>query len=79
LRDLDLEARLLRYPCSYMIDSAAFAGLPEPARKAIYDRLAAILTGGQTDSRYAHLSKSDRAAILEILGDTHPQGPWRGE
>src|SRR6185295_2155473 len=24
LRDLDLEARLLRYPCSYMVYSAAF-------------------------------------------------------
>ena len=34
LRQLDLTQRLLRYPCSYMIYTDAFDGLPDPARAA---------------------------------------------
>jgi hypothetical protein len=35
LRQLDLERRLLRYKCSYMIYSAAFNALPNEAKDAI--------------------------------------------
>ena len=70
LRELDLERRLLRYPCSYMIDSAAFASLPAPAKRAVYERISAVLEGRDTRAKYAHLSSADRMAILEILRDT---------
>lgn len=75
LRDLDLERRLLRYPCSYMIYSDAFAGLPDAVRMAIYSRIAEILEGNDGAAKHAHLSASDRAAILEILRDTIPGFP----
>ena len=39
LRDLDLQARLFKYRCSYMIYSPAFDALPPEARAAIYARM----------------------------------------
>ena len=39
LRQLDLNTRLLKYPCSYMIYSAAFDALPARAKSAVYRRL----------------------------------------
>src|SRR6185295_10874965 len=35
LRELDLKTRLLRLPCSYMINSESFTALPAPAKSAI--------------------------------------------
>lgn len=75
LRALDLERRLLRYSCSYMIHSAAFDHLPNSARSAVYHRLAAILTAREPPARYSHLSPDDRRAILEILRETKPDWP----
>lgn len=39
LRELDLQTRLLRYPCSYMIYSDAFNSLPSKTKAAVYRRL----------------------------------------
>lgn len=39
LRDLDLQTRLFKYRCSYMIYSPAFDGLPAAARAAFYARM----------------------------------------
>jgi hypothetical protein len=70
LRDLDLDTRLLQYPCSYMIYHETFDALPDEAREAIYQRLWDVLTGRVTGPRYERLRPEDRAAILEILRDT---------
>jgi hypothetical protein len=70
LRDLDLESRLLRYPCSYLIYSEPFDGMPAEARAAVYARLWEILSGREQGARYARLTAADRRAILEILRDT---------
>ncbi len=75
LRDLDLDRRLMRYPCSYMIYTRAFDALPAPAKAAIYQRLWDILSGRVTDAVYERLSPADRAAIVEILIDTKPDLP----
>jgi len=75
LRELALDTRLLRYPCSYMIYSDAFAQLPAAMHDAVYLRLADVLTGRLRDVKYQHLSASDRQAVLEILRDTKPD--WR--
>ncbi len=75
LRDLDLEHRLLRYPCSYMIYSPAFDALPAPAKDAIYHRMWEILSGKQKDIRYARLTRADREAIVAILRDTKQDFP----
>ncbi len=70
LRQLDLAKRLFRYPCSYMIYSAAFDGMGSDALNAVYDRLFAVLTGSDKDKRYERLTLDDRRSILEILKAT---------
>ncbi len=55
LRDLDLKARLLKYPCSWLIYSDAFDGMPEETKDYVYRRLNELLVG------------EDGAAIREIL------------
>ena len=70
LRELDLRRRLMRYPCSYMIYSGAFDGLPNEAKEAVYGRLWQILSGQDNAPNYARLTKHDRQAIVEILRDT---------
>jgi hypothetical protein len=75
LRQLDLIARLMRYPCSYLIYSEQFDRLPDDAKDAVYRRLWVVLSGTDRDARYRHLSAPDRRAIVEILRDTKPQLP----
>ena len=75
LRQLALDTRLLRYPCSYMIYSDAFAQLPAAMRDAVYLRLADALTGKVREPKYQRLSAADRQAVLEILRDT--KSDWR--
>jgi hypothetical protein len=70
LRQLDLERRLMRYPCSYMIYTAAFDALPTEAIAAIYLRMWQILSGVEKSNTYARLSLADRQAIVEILRET---------
>jgi hypothetical protein len=72
LRELDLQTRVLKYPCSYLIYSPAFDALPSEAKSAIYSRLSAVLSGKVTDERHRRLSAADRTAIAEILRDTKP-------
>jgi hypothetical protein len=70
LRQLDLERRLMRYPCSYMIYSAVFDELPAPPREAIYRRMWQVLSGTERAEKYRQLSDSDRVAIVQIIRDT---------
>jgi len=75
LRELDLKTRLMRFPCSYMIYSAAFDGLPAPAKDAVYARLWQILSGAEKGAKYAKLQSAERRAIIDILRDTKPDLP----
>lgn len=81
LREFDLQTRMFRYPCSFLIHTESFDSLPSQVLDVIYARLAAILNAdpAANDSEsddakdpYAHLSAEDRAAIREILTDTKP-------
>lgn len=67
LRDFDLKTRIFKYPCSYLIYSDAFNGLPAEVKSVIYQKLWDILNSKTTDDDYKHLSKADRNAIKEIL------------
>jgi hypothetical protein len=75
LRDFDLQKRLFRYPLSYMIYSAAFDSLPDLARNRVYQRLYDVLSGKDTDPKFARLSADDRRNILGILRDTKKDLP----
>ena len=72
LRQLDLERRLLRYPCSYMIYTPAFTALPAEAKQAVYTRMWEILSGRDTDAKYSRITAADRAAVVDILRETLP-------
>jgi hypothetical protein len=79
LRDFDLTTRLFKYPCSYLIYSPAFDGLPASVRERVYRRLWDVLTSKEPANEYSHLSTADRQAIQEILIDTKAGLPeyWR--
>jgi hypothetical protein len=70
LRELDLTRRLMKYPCSYMIYSEAFDGMPEAAKGAVYRRMWRVLSGEERDARYGRLTAGDRSAVIGILRET---------
>lgn len=71
LRDFDLQTRIFRYPCSYLIYSESFTSLPDVLKDRVVERLHAVLSGKDDSDRYQHLSPTDRVSILEILRSTH--------
>ena len=76
LYELDLNRRLMKYPCSYLIYSPAFDALPPAAKDPIYRRMWEVLSGQEQDPRYrSALSRADRQAIVEILRDTKKDLP----
>ena len=75
LRDLDLQRKLFRYPCSYVIYSEAFDTLPRPALDQLYRRLWLALSGQTKDKDLAAIPAADRRAVLEILRETKPNLP----
>ena len=76
LYELDLNRRLMKYPCSYLIYSPAFDALPPGAKDPIYRRLWQVLSGQERDARYhSALSLADRQSIVEILRDTKKDLP----
>ena len=73
LREFDLQTRLFKYPCSFLIHSEAFDALPPETLNAVYSLLVEVLNSPiESDERFSHLSTSDRAAIREILAETKP-------
>lgn len=73
LRDLDLQTRLLKYPCSYLVHSEAVKALPEPAKSTFAKRLGEILLGDDPGDAFRTLKPEDRKAIAEILRATEPE------
>lgn len=72
LYQLDLRTRLLKYPCSPLIYSAAFDQLPEVARNRVRERMLQILNGDPAADNLQRLSAADRKSIREILHATKP-------
>jgi len=75
LRDFDLERRLFKYPCSYLIYSRSFDALPREAKDFVYRRLWEVLSGADKSKDFAHLTDDDRTALREILIATKPDLP----
>ena len=70
LRELDLKTRLFKYPCSFLIYSDAFDGLPEQIRERVRVRLGEILLHGDDAEEFRHLTPNLRREITEILKET---------
>ncbi len=79
LRDFDLQTRIFKYPCSYLIYSDAFDSLPSPAKEYVYARLFDVLSGRDQGPAFASLTANDRNNVLEILLATKPGLPaaWK--
>jgi hypothetical protein len=74
LKTLDLETRLLAHPCSHLIHTASFDGLPDELRARFWRQLDAALAD-QEGGSLPHLAPPDRQAIREILAATKPGAP----
>ena len=70
LKDFDLQTRMFKYRCSYMVYSQAFEIMHPLLKEAVLTKLRGILEGGGDESVYGHLEPEERRAILEILQDT---------
>jgi hypothetical protein len=81
LRDLDLQTRLFKYPCSFLIYSDSFDQIPSTMRDDLLQRLYDILTGKDKVPQFAGLAANDRQAILEILRETKSNLPvyWNAD
>ncbi len=79
LRDFDLQTRLFKYPCSFLISSEAFEKLPPQMRDLILAKLLKILDGSLDDPQFSRLTPEDRRAVLDILRETLPFLPaeWK--
>lgn len=79
LRDFDLQRRLFKYPCSFLIYSESFDTLPTEMKSYVWQKLWDVLCGTDQSEKFAHLSKADRQAIIEIIRDTKADLPdyWR--
>lgn len=73
LRDFDLQTRLFRYPCSYLIHSPEYDALPQEVRDRVINRVVAVLHGDDQSDDFAHLSSETREQILAILKETKPE------
>ncbi len=80
LRDFDLKTRLFKYPCSFLIYSAAFDQLPTVMRDEVYRRLWDILHGRDTNPDFAKIPEAQRLAVRDILLETKKGLPeyWKG-
>lgn len=79
LKDFDLETRLFRVRCSYMIYSDTFAGLHPEFKALVYRTLAEAISTARPNPEYSYLSPGEKEAIRVILRDTLDDLPdyWR--
>lgn len=70
LREFDLKTRMFRYPCSFMIYSDAFDGMPAIVKTQLYGRLFQVLSGQDDGTKFTHVNQEDRRAILGIIRET---------
>jgi hypothetical protein len=79
LREFDLQTRLFKYPCSYLIYSEAFDALPEKIKMRVYERLWEVLNATDPAGSFQRLSLESRRDIREILAQTKNDLPeyWK--
>jgi len=67
LRDLDLNSRLLRYRCSYMIHTPMWDAMPEPLLQRVHEHLKQALDEKHPSAEYAYLGTEEKRVIRAIL------------
>jgi hypothetical protein len=72
LRHFDLKTRMFKFPCSYLVYSKSFSGLPKEARDYLSKRMYEILSSAEPVKGFEHLSAQDRKNVFDILRATLP-------
>ena len=75
LADFQLNTRIFKHRCSYMIYSAAFAALPGRVKSAVLTHLREVLKNPPSPDNFPDIKDSERRKILAILADTLPD--WK--
>lgn len=73
LKDFSLKGRIFEHRCSYLIYSDSFRQLPAQLKQRVFERLVLALQPAHPEPRYAYLDTAERARIVAILRDTHPE------
>ena len=73
LADFQLNSRLFKNRCSFMIYSEAFAGLPDAVKSRVLQGLKKVLDADVIDDGYPDMKLSERRRTAKILDDT---GIW---
>src|SRR6185503_304544 len=63
LKDFDLQSRLFKHRCSYMIYSPVFTALPRAMKERIYRRIAEALNTTKPDTVYSYLPRAEKESI----------------
>ena len=63
---------MFRFPCSYLILSEHFNGLPEAVMKHVQTELQAILVLQKNPPKGVRINSEERAAIREMLDEYKP-------
>lgn len=70
LKDLDLETRIFKHRCSYLIYSDVFQATPDLFRQRVYQVLGEAINTENPDPDFAYLSDTEKKAIRGILRET---------
>jgi hypothetical protein len=73
LADFELNSRLFKYRCSYMIYSEAFKQLPDAVKSRVVAGLKKVLESPSAEDAYPDLKLTERRRIARILDET---GAW---
>jgi len=71
LADFRLHGRIFKFPCSYMIYSAAFDGLPVTVKRLVVEKMREAIDGNGPQGE--RLQASTRKKIQTILTETWPE------
>ena len=72
LADFQLNRRIFKYRCSYMIYSAAFKSLPVRVKSAVLTQLRQVLESDPAPENFPDIKSSERRKIATILSETLP-------
>lgn len=70
LKDFDLQTRLFKHRCSYMIYGPVFVGLTSELKQRVYQRLSEALSLKKPDKEFAYLPAPEKKVIRGILKAT---------
>ena len=70
LADFQLNTRLFKNRCSFMVYSDAYRGLPDAVKSRVTAKLRAILEAPPADDAHGHIKASERRRVLRILEAT---------